>query len=78
MVIVAGLFAAVAFWYLFAVLESDSLAFFVVLLYLVVTVFEKYAYASAVLGYKSLIRKLASRVEELEQPGDRPSDFDAV
>lgn len=42
------------------------------------TVFEKWAYANAVLGYKSLIRKLASRVEELEQLGDRPSDFDAV
>ena len=78
MVVVAGLFAAVAFWYLFAVMESPSFAFFIVLLYLGVTVFEKWAYANAVLGYKSLIRKLSSRVEELEQLGDRPSDFDAV
>jgi len=73
MVFIMGLVAAGAFWYLFAVLDSASLALFVVLLYLVITVLEKWAYANAVLGYKSLIRKLANRVEELEQSADRHS-----
>jgi hypothetical protein len=35
--------------------------------YLVITTLEKVGYGKAVLGYKSLIRKLAGRVEELER-----------
>ena len=36
------------------------------IVYIVVTAWEKVAYANAVLGYKSLIQKLMKRVNELE------------
>jgi len=72
-VVVTGLLAAFAFWYLFEVLDSRSLAFVVVLVYLVITMIEKWAYANAVLGYKSLIRKLVSRLDDSDQLEDRHS-----
>ena len=40
------------------------------LLHVAVSVFEKIAYANTVLAYKSIIRKLAQRVHELERGGD--------
>jgi len=71
MVVIMGLLAAVAFWLLYDVLQSRSLAFVVVFIYLAVTIVEKWAYGNAVLRYKNLIRKLVDRVEELEREQDR-------
>ena len=46
--------------------QSWQFVLIVSLIYIVFTVFEKVAYANAVLAYKSLIQKLKNRVDELE------------
>ena len=48
-------------------LRSWPLLLTVSLLYVGITAFEKVAYGRAVLLYKSVIRKLAKRIEELEE-----------
>ncbi len=62
----ASLYAAllvVAGW----ILKSWVMLLVVSLLYVLITTFEKVAYGRAVLLYKSVIRKLSSRVDELEK-----------
>lgn len=44
------------------------------LLYVGITAFEKVAYGRAVLLYKSLVRKLVKRVEELEESAGSASE----
>lgn len=39
------------------------------LLYIGMTMYEKIAYANAVIGYKSVVQKLRGRIEELESGG---------
>jgi hypothetical protein len=43
------------------------------LFYIAMTVFEKIAYANAVLGYKRVVQKLRRRIEELEAKGTLPA-----
>ena len=47
-------------------LQSWQILLFISLMYIAITVFEKIAYANAVLGYKSLIQKLKQQIEKLE------------
>jgi hypothetical protein len=60
---------ALGVWYLFAVLESTTLAMVVFLVYVGATAAERWAYANAVLGYKSLVCKLDGRIRQSEREG---------
>lgn len=65
-VVIAGVVAAATTSVVVWLLQSWRLMLVFFLVYVAVTVFEKVAYANAVLAYKSLIQKLKKRVEELE------------
>lgn len=66
MILVTGVCAAAFLvWAAFA-RQSWQLVLVVSLVYVAVTMCEKVAYANAVLAYKSVIRKLSERIEELE------------
>lgn len=60
----------VAVWLLFTLLESRTLAMVVFFVYVLVTAIERWAYANAVLGYKSLVRKLHDRLGDLERENE--------
>lgn len=51
------------------VAQSWEFLLFFAVAYVLVTAWERVAYARTILAYKSLIQKLASRVEELEGGG---------
>ena len=64
--VVTGVAAAILLVGVAWLVQSWQVVLVVALVYVAVTLLEKVAYANAVLGYKSLIRKLQSRIEELE------------
>ncbi len=57
-----GVLLVIAAW----LFRSLELVLGVALVYLVITCWEKAAYGRGVLVYKSLVQKLASRIEQLE------------
>ncbi len=65
-VLFAGSLTAVVIGALLLWFESRAAAAAIGVLYVVVTTGEKWAYGNAVLGYKSLIQKLAKRIDEVE------------
>jgi hypothetical protein len=68
-VVVSGLcFSVILTVFAFAY-QSWKILLLLSLMYTAITVFEKVAYANAVLAYKSIIRKLAQRIHELDQSG---------
>lgn len=67
LVVISGLAAGAGLTTVSILYQSWKLVLGVSLVYIVLTVLEKVAYGRAVLGYKSVIRKLAARVEELER-----------
>lgn len=71
-VVAAGLSFAAALVAMSIVKRSWQFTLGVALLYIAITVWEKVAYANAVLAYKSLIQKLKARTDEQEssQPQD--------
>ena len=66
MILVSGGILAVLLLVSGFVYKSWGMLLFLAMGYVLITVFEKFAYANAVLGYKSLIQKLVNRIEELE------------
>jgi hypothetical protein len=72
-VLFASLFAVVLL-VVGVLVRSWSMLLAVSLLYVGITALEKVAYGRAVLLYKSLVRKLANRVEELEERADSAPD----
>ena len=67
LVIVMAAFFAVMLTIMFLRGHSPGMVFGVAIGYILITTLEKVGYGFAVLGYKSLIRKLAARVEALEK-----------
>lgn len=65
-VIASGLGFAAALVAMALVKRSWQLVLGIALLYIAITVWEKVAYANAVLAYKSVIRKLKKRAEDQE------------
>ncbi len=65
-VVISGITAATLLAVIALVDRSWQFVLSVSLLYIAGTVFEKVAYANAVLAYKSLIQKLEKHVEELQ------------
>jgi hypothetical protein len=55
-------------------LQSWRFLLFFSVAYVLVTAWERVAYARTILAYKSLIRKLAGRIEELERDGSKLSE----
>jgi hypothetical protein len=76
-VVAAGFSFAAALVAMSIVKRSWQFTLGVALLYIAITVWEKVAYANAVLAYKSLIQKLKVRAEEREssqQESSQPQD----
>ena len=65
-VLVTGITAAILLAGVAWLKQSWQFVLIVSLVYIAVTVFEKVAYANAVLAYKSLVQKLKNRIEGLE------------
>lgn len=64
-VIITGLIAAALLVWAAFIKQSWQFVLLVSLIYVAVTIWEKVAYANAVLLYKNLIQKLKTRIEEL-------------
>lgn len=75
MVIVFGICFAAFLIAMASVNRSWEFVLGIALLYIAVTIFEKVAYANAVLAYKSLIRKLKEQVEAKESKKDSQQDL---
>jgi hypothetical protein len=69
-VVIAGVTAAILLVGAAWLKQSWQFVLILSLVYIGVTVFEKIAYANAVLVYKSLIQKLKIRIEELQPNED--------
>ena len=67
MVVVVGALALAGAVVVPSAIEDRSMISWIMGLYVVVTVAEKWAYGNGVLLYKSVIRKLDTRVKELEK-----------
>ena len=73
MVVVVGALALAGVVAVPNVIEDRSMISWIMGLYVVVTVAEKWAYGNGVLLYKSVIRKLDTRVKKLEQSASMES-----
>ena len=73
LVIFFGLIAAGGVVLLAASGESIQLVAGLAVAYVLITLYEKVAYGNGVLVYKALIRKLVTRIEELESQQGRAS-----
>jgi len=70
-VVVTGIGATILLGAVAWLVRSWQFVLVISLAYIACTVFEKIAYANAILAYKSLIQKLTKQVEELEREKGR-------
>ena len=68
-IIISGVFAAALLCLVAYGTKSWRFVLIVSLIYTGVTLFEKVAYANAVIAYKSLIQKLRVQIDETEKKG---------
>ena len=66
-IIISGVFAAALLCLVAYGSKSWRFVLVVSLIYIGVTLFEKVAYANAVIAYKSLIQKLSARIDETDK-----------
>lgn len=66
LVVVSAVVLAAALIVLSPLVQSWRFLLFFAVAYILVTAWERVAYARTILAYKSLIRKLARRIEEME------------
>lgn len=71
LVVVSAVVLTAALIVLSPLVQSWRFLLFFAVAYVLVTAWERVAYARTILAYKSLIRKLAAGVEELEQASGR-------
>lgn len=74
MVVASALVLIVALVVVSPLMQSWRFLLFFSVAYVLVTAWERVAYARTILAYKGLIRKLAGRIEELERDGSKLSE----
>lgn len=75
LVVVSAVVLAGALIVLSPLVQSWRFLLFFAVAYILVTAWERVAYARTILAYKSLIRKLAGRIEEVEAAAsERPEN----
>jgi hypothetical protein len=71
LVVVSAVLLTAALIVLSPLVRSWRFLLFFAVAYILVTAWERVAYARTILAYKSLIRKLVGRIEELEDPSGK-------
>jgi hypothetical protein len=74
LVVVSALMLTAALIVVSPLLQSWLFLLFFSVAYILVTAWERVAYARTILAYKGLIRKLARRAEELERAAGKPPE----
>lgn len=74
LVVVSAVVLTAALIVLSPLVQSWRFLLFFAVAYILVTAWERVAYARTILAYKSLIRKLAGGIEELEEASGRPPE----
>lgn len=74
LVVVSAVVLTAALIVLSPLVQSWRFLLFFAVAYILVTAWERVAYARTILAYKSLIRKLAGGIEELEEASSRPPE----